>query len=152
MYLTKKDHVSRYIPYKRQLRDDNDEPVGFLPQGFKMRENRDEKDLSVDWLEYFGKSHAENIVSAIAAFIGRTRNKKIGKLSVFGIANVGKLEEICTEHQHTKVRIVHNEKKNSSHGKIVRLPINDPNMMQILATEVFKELVRYKDVADAEKK
>ena len=149
MYLQKKDHVSRHVPYKKLLRDEEDNPVGILPQAFEMRAKKNEKALSVNWLEYFGGNHADNIIETIKSF-RLSRDNRVGQLSAFGIGNVGKLEDTCAEYQHTKVRVLYNEKKvtnnNKSHASIIRLPINDMDIMQALALDVFIELVPNKDI------
>jgi hypothetical protein len=149
MYLIKEDHVCRYVPYKKLLRDDEDNPVGILPQAFEIREI-DKKALSVNWLEYFGDNHADNIVKTIKSFRlswkGKTDN------SAFGIGNVGMLEDTCAEQKHSKVRVLYDEKKgsakNKSHAQIIRLPINDQMVMQSLASDVFTELVANKDIPE----
>ncbi|MCZ6804018.1 MAG: hypothetical protein O7D86_08825 [Proteobacteria bacterium] len=137
------------MAYKKLLRDKNDNPVGILPQAFEMRKEKNEKTLSVNWLEYFGNNHEDNIVKAIKSF-RLSRNNKVGEHSAFGIANVGKLEDTCAKHRHTKVRVLYDEKKNSSnnksHATIIRLPINDLAIMQSLASVVFTELVSNKDI------
>lgn len=149
MYLSKEHHVSRHAPYKKLLRDDDDNPVGLLPQAFEMREELGEKSLSVNWLEYFSKNHADNIVEAIQNF-RLSRDGKVGKLSAFGIGNVGMLEDICAKHQHTKVRVLHDGRKsknnNASHARIIRLPFNNLPIMESLAYDVFTELVPNKDI------
>ncbi len=149
MNLSKEDHVSRHVPYKKLLRDDEDNPVGILPQAFEMREGINEKALSVNWLEYFGKNHLDNIIKTIKSF-RLSRNNKIGRFGAFAIGNVGILEHTCAEYRHTKVRVVYNKRKpvknNESHASIIRLPINDPVIMQALASDVFTELVRNKDI------
>lgn len=151
MYLSKEHHVSRHVPYKKLLRDDDDNPVGILPQAFEMREI-DKESLSVNWLEYFGNNHADNIVKTIQSFrLSRlSMDIIIGKLSAFGIGNVGKLEDTCAGHHHAKVRVQYDDKKvsknNQSHARIIRLPINDLVIMQSLASDVFTELVLNKDI------
>lgn len=151
MYLDKKDHVSRHVPYKKLHRDDDDNPVGVYPQAFEMREKINEKTLSVNWLEYYGVNHADNIINTIKNF-RISRNNKVSKLSAFAIGNVGVLEQTCAEQKHAKVRVLYEKKKavanNKSHASIVRLPINDPTIMQFLASIVFNELVLNKDVPE----
>jgi hypothetical protein len=149
MYLSSEHHISRYVPYKKLLRDENDNPVGILPQAFKMREEKKEKALSVNWLEFFGNNHTNNIVNVIKNF-RISRDSKVGKYSAFGIANVGQLQETCKKHGHTKVRVLFDKKQNSSnnqsHATIIRLPINELAVMQSLASVVFTELVPNKDI------
>lgn len=148
MYLSKEHHVSRHVPYKKLLRDKDDNPVGILPQAFEMRD-RDDKALSVNWLEFFGGTHASNIVDMIQNF-RLSRNGSIGKLSVFAIGKVGELEDTCDKLGHTKVRVLCDGKKksknNDSHSRIIRLPINDVAIMQSLATDVFIERVPNKNI------
>lgn len=154
MYLPREDHISRHVPYNKLLRDADDNPVGILPQAFEMRIKINEKALSVNWLEYFGDNHANNIVKMIKRFrrYRLSRNIKVGKLSAFGIGNVGLLVDICSERQHTKVKVQYDEKKvldnNESHARIIRLPINDQMIMQSLASDVFTELVPNKDIPE----
>lgn|SRR3990172_5364405 len=151
MFLPKEDHVSRHVPYSKLLRDDDDNPVGILPQAFEMREKIDEKALSVNWLEYFGNNHEDNIVKTIQSF-RLSRDGKIGNFSAFGIGNVGILEDTCAEHRHTKVRVLYDKKKvsrnNKSHARIIRLPINDRVIMQSLASNVFTKLVANKSIPE----
>ena len=152
MYLPDKDHVSRHVPYKKLLRDGDDNPIGILPQAFEMRVELNEKSLSVNWLEYFCNNHSTNIVKMITQFrLYRVKlSKKVGLLSAFGIGNVGILLAKCVEHQHKKVRLLYDEKKvlehNESHAIIIRLPINDLVIMQCFASEVFTDLVLNKDI------
>lgn len=149
MFLPKGDHISRYVPYKKLLRDVGDNPVGILPQAFEMREERGEKALSVNWLEYFCGTHEDNIVQTIKSF-RLSRDGEIGASSAFGIGNVGVLEDTCEKHRHTKVRVLYDKKKvsrnNESHARIIRLPINDMVIMQSLAADVFTTLVANKSI------
>ena len=151
MYLPRENNVSRHVPYKKLLRDNNDNPVGISPQAFEMREEKNEDALSVNWLEYFGNDHAGNRAKLIKSF-RLSRSGKVGKLSAFGFGNVGVLEDICTKHKYTKVRVLHDEKKasanNKSHAHIIRLPINDLEVMQSLASEVFTQLLANKDIPE----
>lgn len=153
MYLLRKDHVSRHVPYKKLLRDDGDNPVGILPHAFEMREI-DKNKLSVNWLEYFGSDHEDNIVKMIKDFrLSRlSLGYKVSKSSAFGIGNVGVLEDVCYQHRFTKVRVLYNERKvdvnNKSHARIIRLPFNNLAVMQSLAKDVFIRLVANKDIPE----
>lgn len=151
MNLDRKHHISRHVPYKKQLKDNNGEPIGVLPQAFEMREI-DKKRLSVNWLEYFKSNHTENIIKMVKAF-RKSRialGYKAGLNSIFVIGNIGKLIDVCTSYKHSKVRVVHNPDKesehNKSHASIHRLPENDGTIMQAMANEVFTEMVRNKDI------
>jgi hypothetical protein len=151
MYLGKKDHVARHAPYKKILRDEHDNPVGLLPQAFEMREI-DNGALSVNWLEFFDETHENNIIKMIKDF-RRFRKMKgfpVGLKSAFGIGNVERLQDVCAEKQHPKVRVEYEEKKskkhNASHARIIRLPLNDSVIMESLASNVFVKLVLNKNI------
>lgn len=153
MYLDDDQNTSRHVPYKKVLRDNEDDtPIGLTPQAFEMREWLGEKALSMNWLEYFGKDHETNIVEMINDFreSRRAQEKKVGLNSIFGIGNVGKLQSVCANLQHSKVKVLFEENKrkvhNKSHSTIIRLPMNDDLVMQALAAEVFTEIIANKDV------
>lgn len=140
--LTEADHVSRYAPYKKLIHDDHGTPIALSPLAFEMREI-DKGKLSVNWLEYFKKTHQENIESAVKDF-RNTRMRALSNSCAFGIGNVGELKRVCADHNANKVRVFHNGKKgrkNESHATIIRLPENDDTIMQQLAAEVFKNFV-----------
>ena len=118
-----------------------------------MRLDKGENALSVNWLEYVdGGSHQNNIIKTITNFRMHriALGGNVGALSAFGIGNVGILEAICTSSHFPKVRVIHEEKKesaaNKSHARISRLPLNDENLMGLLASEVFTEIIRNKDI------
>ncbi len=148
-YLRIEDHVSRYAHPKKVIRDENEEPVSLTPQAFEMRVKLNEESLSVNWLEFFGGDHSSNIRETIQSF-RKQWGGPLSDLSAFGIGNVGRLEDVCTEHQYSKVKVLYNEKKNTkqnpSHATIIRLPINELVVMEALASEVFKEIVANKDI------
>lgn len=143
MYVDKKDHVSRYIPRKKLLVDDKENPVGILPQAFEMRVDKEEKDLSVNWLEHFGNNYQQNIAHMVQSFTlsWNRQGAKIGKGSAFSVANVGVLENKCAQIGQKSVKVLLDEKpknSNPSHARIIRLPINNDEVMQVLASDVFK--------------
>ena len=154
MYLDDDQSASRHAPYKKVLRDnDDDTPIGLMPQAFEMREWVNEKALSVNWLEYYKKDREGNIIAMIKDFREAriALGKKVGLKSVFGIGNVGKLMSVCANLQHTKVKVLFEDKKskvhNKSHATIIRLPMNDDLIMQAFAGEVFTEIVANKDIS-----
>ena len=153
MYLKKNDHVSRWAPYKKLLRDQNNKPLRLLPQAFEMTD-KDNGKLSVNWLEYFCGSHSTNIIKTVQAYRkmikDRYNGRVVGELSAFGIGNVGMLEDACAVYNYTKVRVVYDERKveenNKSHARIIRLPLNNQDVMLTLASNVFTEIVPNKDI------
>ena len=162
MFLDRQDHVSRHVPYKKLLKDDDDNPVGILPEAFEMREKLNEKQLSVNWLEYFKSSYEDNVVKMVKSFrlSRRAKGYTVSKSSAFGIGNVGVLEDVCAELGRTKVRVLYDGRKvldderkvtanNDSHARIMHLPINDLYIMQALAEDVFVvDLIRNRDIPE----
>ena len=148
-YIRSEDHVSRYAHPKKVIRDENEKPVALTPQAFEMRVQRGEENLSVNWLEYFGGDHSSNIRDTIQRF-RKHWGGPLSELSAFGIGNVGRLEDTCSEHQYTKVKVLYDEKKsakkNPSHATIIRLPINEMVVMEALASSVFSEIIANKDI------
>ncbi|MBL4590264.1 MAG: hypothetical protein JKY11_09340 [Alphaproteobacteria bacterium] len=145
MYLQKDNHISRHAPYKKCIRDENDKPIGLLPQAFEMRAERNEKALSVNWLEYYKDTHVQNVTKMVTDF--RT-TRTVGLNSAFGIANVGELELACATMNQTSVRILYDSKatsktksSNASHATIIRLPFNDDDFQSILSSNIFTEII-----------
>jgi len=145
MKLEPEHHVLRYASYKKQLRDDDDNPIGLLPCAFDMRP-RDNGKLSVNWIEYFTGDRNSMIDSAIADFRTRMTTAKNG---IFGFANVGNLLRACKNKNAKKVKVIHfpprKSKANGSHATINELPEGSEEVTQCLATEVFVEIVLAKD-------
>lgn len=141
--LEQENHISRYAPYGKQLRDDNDNPIALLPQAIELRE-KDNGKLSVNWLEFFKDSHEVNTKKAIRDFKSASSCSPKG---VFGIANVGILREKCAAHGERKAKVVFEERKkkpqtkNASHASVIRLPVADRDLMQVIAAEAFTEIV-----------
>jgi len=146
MYLKSDHHVTRYVPYKKQLRDEKDNPIGILPQAFEMRLDYDESKLSVNWVEYFNLSPSDNLTSVIQSF---RQTRKVGEKAVFGLGNIGKLEKECSQQGYTKVKVVYDgtkSKTNKTHASIIRLPINNDEMMQVLAYKVFDKIILNREI------
>lgn len=134
MYLPDKDHVMRYVPFARLRKDEDGNVIGFLPQAFELRLN--EKELSVNWLEYFGDNHQENIQSSVGVF---RKTIKVGGKSAFGIGNVLRIKNACIAGGAPKVRILHDpEPNNRAHAIITHLPRDDFALLESLADEVFE--------------
>jgi len=142
MNIPDEDHVMRHVSSKRLRRDEDGNPIGFLPAAFQLRVG--EKGLSVNWIEYFKQAFEESIVSCIQHF---RKNRGINKNSAFGVGNVGKIKNVCSKHGHKKVIIVddgHN--KNKAHVLIRRMPEDDLLLLDSLASNVFSRCVPNKDV------
>lgn len=136
------NHVMRYVPWSRLLRDEADNVIGFLSQAFALKP--DEESLSVNWLEYFGGDRKTNIQDSVLEF---RRTYTVGRKSAFGIANVKKIKDTCSATAGVKVRVVYEpSRKNPAHSGIRRLPRDDVALLDALAADVFSELVKNSDV------
>ncbi len=137
MNLPDEDHVMRHVSFKRLMKDENGNPIGFLPEAFKLKEK--EKGLSVNWLEYFKGSHQLKIEASVNKF---RETRDIKKSSAFGIAVVKIVQDVCDKLGATKVRIVLDEQSdNKSHSIIIRLPKDDLALCESLAVTAFIDCV-----------
>ena len=147
MYIDDSDNVVRHAPAKKLIFDDYGNAVALAPQAFEMRDHLGEEALSVNWVEYFEGAFHDRLFSLIKA---ARKCRNIGIESAFGVGNVGRIRQCCANLEHTKVRVLHDKKnkKNPSHARIIRLPMNDQLVMASLASEAFDTLVRDTDVSD----
>ncbi len=147
--LPDKDRIVRNVPWKRLLRDDEENVLGFLGIAFELRRNETtstgfEQSLSVNWLEYFTdpETRIRDCVWAMR------KARKLGSKSAFAVGQVGKVKQVCLE-RGLKVRVIYEpEDGNLSHAGIRRLPPNDLSLMDALATEAFAsaEMVLNSDI------
>jgi hypothetical protein len=93
------DHVMRHVSYSKQMRDAEDNVVGFLPAAFEHREG--EASLSMNWLEFYEGAHSANVVACKASL----KAIRGGGKALFGVAEVGKTKMIA-KHNDKPVRIV----------------------------------------------
>jgi hypothetical protein len=128
------DHVMRHVPYNRLLKDEDGNVLGLLAHAFETREN--EKDLSVNWLEHFKQiDYYQNVVATVHIYRA-TRNIK--KKCHFSVGKVANILSTCKKHSASKVKVVHDRiDDNPSHSAIIRLPNNDLELMEALASEAF---------------
>jgi hypothetical protein len=134
--LPNEDHVMRYVPWRKLLRDEDNNVLGFLGEAFKLRV--DEEYLSVNWLEYFDGDRETKIQASVRTF---RSTLTVGTKSAFGVGNVDKIKEICHARGAT-VRIVYEPTDdNLSHSAIRRIPRDDAILLDALAADAFVELI-----------
>jgi hypothetical protein len=133
------DRVVRNVPWKKLLKDEDDNLLGgFLPIAFELRSDDTspsglEESLSVNWLEYF--PDAETRIRDCVWAMRKAR--KLGSKSAFAVGQVGAVKQVCLARSF-KVRVIYEpEDGNLSHAGIRRLPPNDLSLMDALATEAF---------------
>ena len=144
MNLPNQDHVIRHVSWSKLRRDGDDNILGFLPQAFALRPVEESiKSISVNWLEYYDGDHATRTKKSVQSL--RT-TKPIGEKTAFGIGNVGKIKEICSQNAAV-VKIVYAPTDgNPSHSVIRHLPKDDLSLLAAMATDAFCELVLNADI------
>jgi hypothetical protein len=136
--LPDEDRVVRNVPWKKLLKDEDDNVLGFLPIAFELRRDETtptgfEEALSVNWLEYF--TTPQTRVRDCIWAMRKARN--LGGKSVFAIGQVGSIKQVCLA-RGSRVRVIYEpEAGNPSHAGVRRLPPNDLRLMDALATEAF---------------
>ena len=128
------------------MRDENGNVAGIYPQAFELR--ADEESLSLSWLEFFKKTHSENIEDSVNEF--RAMPYEVHGKSGFGIANVGNLCQVCAQSNHPKVKVLYDgdrKKSNVNSHSSLRNTSNDNELLQNLATKAFSTVVIAETVA-----
>lgn len=135
------DHIARHVSWQRLRKDEDDNVLGVLPEAFQLRLG--ELGMSVNWLEYYPGDHQ----ARLAAVIGNLRvNLDIRPKSAFAIANVGALENCCTQ-SGSSVKIVYMPTNGIPCHALVRdMSHDDLGLLALLADEVFTEFVQNKDI------
>ena len=135
-------HVVRYVPWSKLRKDENDNVLGVLGEAFRLRET--EKGLSVTWLEYFEGDRPAQVIKSVKAI--RASNLRPGGKSGFAIGEIAAVTTACAERKH-KIRVVHEpEDDNKAHASVRRLPRDDLELLELLATTAWSELVLNADV------
>lgn len=150
-------HVLRYAKQKycRTVLNATGEQkvIGFTPDAFILRKKANgerESGVSLTWVEPFGEFGRNSIHLAVQA----TRRSYVIAAQVpfkgaFGIAEVGNILHAGTEHGQ-QMRIIHAPSKlNEGHAEIRRYPWDNQDLFEMLAEEVFSDLVANDEVAAA---
>lgn len=132
------DHVVRYVPPSRLARDEDDKVVGFLFSAFQMREG--EPSLSTSRLEHFSGDRSEKITKCIQV------NREclvVRPTSAFAIGNVGNLKAVGQRQVSGRaIKVVYSPTGcNPAHTSVEKLPREEMELLEQLATEVFSEIV-----------
>ncbi|MCQ8118984.1 hypothetical protein [Methylomonas rosea] len=145
------DHIIRYIPWAKLLKDEDDNVIGILGTAFKLREATEtraaEKYLSATWLEYFpnnGESN-EQITAAIRAM--RASNIDVKPKSGFSIGKVSNIQSACIQSNANAVRIVYAPSdSNKAHVAVNKFPCDDAGLCNLLAEEAWAQLILNCDI------
>lgn len=117
-------HIGRRCSAQRLTRDENGEPNGVSPAFFELDINKNEKDLSCDWLEFFSENRPEQIAGVKDALSKRMGG---GNGSRIVVCNVGALKEIGSRFR-TGIQIKGKGRKNDpSYSGVFGLPMDNSN-------------------------
>ena len=138
------NHVTRYVPYKKQKRNFQTEALeGILGDAFSLRP-KDNGAASVTWIEYFGVLSDISAKAAFDAYRKSQKSQTLSKNAIFAIGNVGMIKMSAKEAGHSIRVLLEASTNNPAHATIRRVPIEDLGFLEALATEVFLDL-REKD-------
>lgn len=135
--------VARYVPWARLRRDGDDNVVGVLPQAFSLRD--DEEYLSATWLEYFSGTRDQQLLAMVSCI----RNSKLAvkPKSGFALGNVAEISDACSKIG-VKIRVIHErEDDNEAHTALRRWPADNPDLLTLIADEIWNDIVLNKDIA-----
>lgn len=133
--LPSQDHIMRYVPPARLRRDEDGNVLGILPQAFSYRD--EEEHLSVNWLEYFRQDKVKNLIECVEI---QRKTLKVGKNSIYAVAVVGKVTQVCVAKRKPARIVYHPAKTNASHSAFHVQHNDDLNIMSDLAFEFEKEM------------
>jgi hypothetical protein len=137
-------HIVRYVPWGKLRKDENDQVLGVLGEAFQLRPT--EKALSTTWLEYFAGDRPAQITAAVQAI--RASKLSPGGKSGFAITKVAALSKACEVRTNRKIRVVHEpEDDNKAHVSVRQFPRDDMELLELLAADVWSELVMNSEIA-----
>lgn len=115
--------------------------LGILAAAFQRKET--EEHLSVNWLERADANPGDRLRRTVQLI---STSLTIGPKARIAVANVGTFVGICSKLGH-KVRILHSpDDGNEPHSEIHRLPRDDMELLEILATEAVISHYRCRDL------
>jgi hypothetical protein len=115
-----------------------------LPQALSRREG--EQNLSVTWVEHFKGDWTAQVTQAIQAFRASQQSGNVGRKSVFAVAVIEKIHDLCRS-RGVRVRIIHEPvDANPGHSVIRNLPNDNDDLLELLAADAFAELIRNADI------
>jgi hypothetical protein len=142
-YLPDADHVVRHLNSQLLIRE-GDQVIGCFPQAFELKTG--EKYLSAAWLEFFPGTVEERKSTVVAAYAAaRTVRPSHG----FAFGNVGQVKNACASYG-LKIRVIHEPSKtnpNPAYTAIRNYKSDDIELLQLLASDAWSEVVEAKDIS-----
>lgn len=131
-------HVMRFVPKKHLIKDDDGNLTGgIFPEAFQLKP-KDEKRLSVTWLEYFAGDYTDQRTAAIKAL---RASLNIRPNDGFAVGQIAGIKARCNSRRH-KIRVVHAPvDSNKAHAEVLQLPENEMILLEELATGEWSTLV-----------
>lgn len=139
-------HIARHVPWNKLRKDHNDNVIGVLGEAFQLRPT--ERYLSATHLECFPGTYdqqKELIVKEVRKYFN------VKPKSYFAIGKVGDIKALCHKERNLKLRIVSfptncrtlsgSPFKNKSHVSIAPLPSEDMKLLELIASEVWNDLI-----------
>lgn len=140
-----RDHVIRHVPLAKTRRDSDGKVCGILPQAIERRDS--EEYLSVSHYEHFSGSQVQKLFSVKNAIASGKRSGTLGIKGLLAKANVGNLKQSVEKKTAKKIRVAYlPTKKDSSHSGVYKLPEEDSELMDALASEAFSEIFFLNDI------
>lgn len=139
--IPEEDHLMRLVPRTRQIRDpDDDSFIGISYSAFRLRDV-DEGCLSTTWVEFYGPKTIASISKAGKCVRLSQKSEKIPASAYFAIGQVESLKVASLQYGR-RVRVVHApETCNPGHVEIRQLDDENLELLEVLASQVFCELV-----------
>jgi hypothetical protein len=141
-----KDQVSRFLGQKYlEICPDTGAVLGLLGQGFALRTDAKELELSVNHLQYFSGA-SEDQVRSIKNDMEKVR--KVGGNSAFAVLAVGRVSDLGRKYAQTLQAFRKPEVGNPSHAEVNGLPPDNgrPDLLQDLADAAFEALFLTKNL------
>ena len=140
------EHIARYIPWNKLRKDMDDNVIGILGEAFKLRPK--ENGLSSTRLEHFSGTFTQQAHSAVKE-VRKYYNVK--QKSHFAVGQAGLIKDFFKEQKQIKVHIISfptqarlhdgTPYKNNSHVLVNKLPNDDMELLDLLASDVWNNLV-----------
>lgn len=136
-------HVIRHVPWAKLERRDG-EVIGFTPYAFRVRVERDERDLSGAWAEFFDGDHPTQVRSA-ARSLKEVIN--VSPTSAFAVGNAAAIRAAASVSVGVAIRVVWAAIKGQpAKAGVYGVPPDDMIVQHKLATEAWAGMLPAKEV------
>jgi hypothetical protein len=131
----------RYVPWAKLRRDEDQNVIGVLAIAFELRP--DEEELSANWLEFYQGDREARLIAMIST--ARLSDLRPTLKSGFTIGICGEINAAARSNS-ASIRILHAPvDRNDAHVELRRWPRENKDLFDLLADEVWADLVLTKD-------